>query len=110
VTEKQFGQGQAQAAFGVFYTVPASCVSTVLTIDICNHDTSGHTIQLCFVPNAGSPQVGNDIFWDLTIAAKSTLTWTGPQTLKNVGSTIQALADVADKLTLTISGVEKVTT
>ena len=109
VTEKQLGQGLVDDAFSTFYTVPADCVSTVLTMDICNHTTSGHTLRLCFVPNGGSPVVGNDIFWDLTIAAKSALTWTGPQTLKDVGSTIQALTDVADALTLTISGVEKVT-
>jgi hypothetical protein len=110
VTEKQFGQGLVTDGFTTFYTVPADCISTVLTMDICNHDTSGHTIQLCFVPDGDSPEEGNDIFWDLTIAAKSALTWTGPQTLKDVGSTIQALTDVTEMLTLTISGVEKVTT
>ena len=109
-TEKQLYQGELHDEFATLYTVPADCITTVLSIDICNTTTASHTIELCFVPNGDSAATDTAVFWDLTIAAKSTLTWTGPQTLKDVGSTIQALTDADHALTLTISGIEKVTT
>jgi hypothetical protein len=108
VTEKQLAQGRAQNTFSTFYTVPAGTVTTVLTIDICNTTAADHALRICFVPASGSADESTALFWDVTIDAKSPAVWTGPQTLKNVGSTIQVMADVSDAITLTISGIEKV--
>jgi hypothetical protein len=96
--------------FETFYTVPADCRTTALTADICNTTTADHTIRLCFVPSGGTAIIDTAIFWDLVVEANSTATWTGPQTLKDVGSTIQGMTDVDHALTITISGVQKVTT
>lgn len=106
ITPVQLGQTALTTSFAAVYTVPASTRTYIKQIDICNTTASALTIYVSLVPSAGTAGTGNALFYNTTIDAYSTVSWTGTQIL-NAQSTLQAKASGAG-CTITASGGEAV--
>lgn len=88
------------------YTVPASTRTLLKDIDIANTTAGAITVRVYIVPSAGSPATSNALFYGVSIAANTTLQWTGTQ-IMTASETLQAEAS-ATGLTIRASGAEAV--
>jgi hypothetical protein len=102
---KQLAQAAITAVYVTIYTVPAATVTVVQTIDICNTTAAAKLVYVHLVPSGGAAGTDNALMYMMTVAAYSTCTWQGPQTLDTVGDFISVKADDVG-LTVTISGLE----
>jgi len=110
------GAAYANTSYASIYTVPSGTRTFVKDMDICNTTGSSVNVIVCFVPAAsttvlGTPGVANAIYYNVAIAANTTLQWKGTQILNGpadntqAGDTIQFKASAAG-VTITISGGE----
>ena len=107
ITPKPLGQGQLGTGSTTIYTVPASTTGVVRTLTICNNDTVARTMQLCKVPNGGSLSDATAIIpAGFVIEAGEVVEDDAVRTLA-AGDSIRGLADVANKVTVTIDGAEE---
>lgn len=94
-------QGQLAAAAGALYTVPANKHAYVKQFNIVNPDTVSHWVKLWVGGSADT----NLILPQRTLQAGETVVGEGLLTLE-AAKAIQGQADVATKVTVTISGLE----
>lgn len=99
------------AAAATYYTVPSSPDNTITHVRgliLCNTDTAQRTVRIHNVASGGAVAASNAIFYDLTIAAKTTVKvcFDEGHWVLTAGMTIQALADSASVVTITLCGQE----
>ena len=104
VTPTLLGRGAVAATLTTRYTVPASTRTFVKDICIANTTGGALTVDVHFVPTAGTAGTDNAILYGVSIAANSTLQWTGNQIL-DAGDFIQDKGS-STGLTINISGGE----
>ena len=104
--EKNLARQAVNNTGETLYTVPASTVTIVKDIHICNNTATDRYFSMWLVPNGASPTDENIIFYQWDVPKNDFVHWTGFQTLDTAGDTIQALAEVTDAITITISGAE----
>lgn len=94
------------ASAAAYYTVSAGATGEVREIDINNTDlTTAYNFSLYNVPSGQSASAGNSIMTSITIGAGTN--YRLPYTLEMPsGGMLQAVANTASKLTVTISAVE----
>jgi hypothetical protein len=106
ITPTKLGQAAITVAVTTLYTVPAATRTFVKDIDIANTAALPTTVRVFLVPSAGAAATTNALFYDVAMAANSTMQWVGVQIL-NAGDTIQIQA-AAVGLTITVSGAEAI--
>jgi hypothetical protein len=106
ITPAKLGQAAITVGVTTLYTVPASTRTFVKDIDIANTTAGALNLRVFLVPFAGTAATTNALFYDVAVAARSTLQWIGTQIL-NAGDTIQVQASGAG-LTITASGAEAI--
>lgn len=93
------------AAFQTVYTVPAATTFTISAIHIANVAGVAKTVEVCYVPPAGSPGITNALLWDFSIAENSYHEF-GKGIIMEAGSSLRALASAINSCPLTLSGIE----
>jgi hypothetical protein len=106
VTPNLLGQAAVTTSYATIYTVPTGTRTYVKQIDICNTTNGAVTIFISFVPSAGTAGASNALYYGQSIAANTTLSYSGVQVLLP-GATIQVKGG-ATGLTVTASGGEAV--
>ena len=107
VTPLQLGQAVATTSAATLYTVPGSTRTYLKNIDIVNTSATSASFDIYLVPSAGTAGVGNALFYQQTVAAKTNVQWSGLQVL-SAGATIQIKASATTTFTITASGGEAV--
>jgi hypothetical protein len=98
---------QPGVAAGTLYTVPASTTTKLTEIIMVNDTTTAVKATLYLVPNGGAAGVTNLLINAMTIPVDgSPLVLEFGELYLETGATIQALASVADQVTVHLSGVE----
>ena len=66
------------ATYATLYTCPAATVATTSTVTACNTSSSPVLVRMGVMASAGTPAVasGQFVWYDATIAANDTLSWT----------------------------------
>lgn len=105
-SEKNLARQAVDSNVETLYTVPSSTVTIVKDIHICNNTNNRRYVSLWLVPNGDSNTDENIMFYQWDIPRRDFVHWTGFQTLDTAGDTIQALAETADGMTITVSGAE----
>jgi hypothetical protein len=106
---KLLGQAQLGTSLTTIYTVPSyppSVFARVNAIWVANTDSAVRTVTLRV--GTGTLTAANSLIEDAAIPANTSWLLTGSEWGLTIGAgyTIQALSDVADKVTITISGDE----
>ena len=105
--EKNLARQAVGVAAETVYTVPGGSTKSIIRdIHLCNNSAADTYVSLWLVPNAASPTDENVMFYQWIVPANDFVHWTGWQVLDTVGDTIQALSEIADQITVTISGAE----
>jgi hypothetical protein len=104
--EKNLARQAVSTATETLYTVPASTVSIVKDIQMCNTGNVTNWVSIWLVPNGASATDENILIYEFDISRNDFAHWTGFQTLDTAGDTIQAQAERLDQITLSISGAE----
>lgn len=109
-------RGQLAASSGTLYTAPAAFTvanpvglnpkAEIQEIWICNTDSSARTFTLYTIENGGSAADNRAIYKNKSIAANETIRISEGKLILEAGDTIRGLADSANLVTVTISGVE----
>jgi hypothetical protein len=94
-------QTQLPNAVAAQYTVPGATQAIVGSIILVNTDSAPHTVSL-FVNGSAA---ANKILDSVTIAANTRIELNATMTL-NATNTIQGVADVAAKVTMTVFGLQ----
>jgi len=112
---KAFYIGQLAGTAGTLYTAPAAFTvanavglnpkAMIERIWLCNTDTATRTITLYLVESGGSTADNRAILKDYPMNPKTDRSIDGPFYLEAAGL-VRGLADVADKVTVTIHGTE----
>lgn len=109
---RQLCQGQLGSSNATLYTAPATpstmanTPTVLLTeITVCNTDSSARTFTLYVVASGGTASAANAIFYQESIPATTSRTYTKGTVLAASG-TLQGLSDAASKVTYTVSGME----
>lgn len=95
-------RGAATASYSVLYTSPANTETYIRDITVCNTTASAVTFYISLVPSGGTAGASNAIFYSNSLAAYTTIQWTGFQVI-NSGGTIQGYAS-STGCTFNISG------
>lgn len=106
VTPKCLVEGTDLAdTLGTLYTVPLNTTAVLRAITLTNHDSATRTFTLHLVPSGGSPSQANRIFDAIEILGNKVVE---NDTLKvlHAGGSIQAMADVASKVSIRVDGSE----
>lgn len=101
---KKFAQAVVPTVYTTIYTVPAGKQAIIQAMDVAN--TVGVTVA-CFihlVPVSGAADTSNPIVYNVDIAARGVLSYTGIQVL-NAGDFISVKGSAAG-LVITVSGLE----
>lgn len=99
---KRMYQGQLTTTLTTTLATTTTSKQWVVTdIEICNTDSSAHTVTLA-MPGSGA---GNQIFSALSVAANASYQWSGRIVLEST-ETITGGADAGALVTVTISGAE----
>ena len=99
------------SSVATYYTVPSSpdnAITRVTGVILANTDTSARTVRVHNVDDGASAAASNAILYDVSVAANTTLAlcfgdgvW-----IMTKNMTVQALADSANKVTITLCGDE----
>jgi len=104
---KQLYQGQLPASETALAVVPVDKKWIILHIMIANTDTADHTFGLSCVPVGDTAGNANRIIpTETEIAAGDTLPIDCYIVMDTPGDFLSGIADVADKVTMTVSGCE----
>ena len=106
ITPVKLAQAAVTAATTTIYTVPALTRAMVKDIDLCNTTAGALTVNVHLVPSGGAAGTGNALFYGVSIAANTTLQWTGVQ-IMNAGDTIQVQGSALG-ITASVSGGEAI--
>ncbi len=102
--QTRFAQAVLAATIGTHYTVPASNTLVDASIYLWNDDTVLRTVTLHYIPSAGSPTPDNYIIESYPIYPKTGVL-VQPKQVIATGGTIRAFADVANKVSVQLSGL-----
>jgi len=105
--EKNLARQSVDTTAETIYTVAADTIGIIKDIHVCNNNESGADkyFTLWLVPDGASPTDENILFYRWNIRTNDIAHWNGWQIL-SPGDTIQALAETANEITITISGGE----
>ena len=110
VTPVQIAQAALTTSYATLYTVPTNPTTPTRTylkdMEFCNTTGSAINVYVSIVPSGGSAGTANAIYYNTSVAANSTLQWTGTIVMLT-SSTLQAKASTTG-LTITASGGEAV--
>ena len=98
------GQAALTGTVATVYTVPAATRALLKCFDLANTTGAAITVDVHKVPSGGSAASSNAIMLGVSVAANSTLQWTGLQVMLP-GATLQARASAVG-LTISASGGE----
>ena len=87
------------------YTVPASTDTIVSTVNACNTTASAATLRIFVVPNGGTAGLNNALFYDGSLAANSTISFTLGLTL-DVGDSIVVRSATGSAIAFSAFGSE----
>jgi hypothetical protein len=106
ITGLQLGQAAMTASYATIYTTPSTPVTRtyVKDITICNTTAGTLSVYVSLVPSGGSAGASNALFYGNSLAANTTVQWTGSQ-IMNAGDTIQVKASNTG-CTVTVTGGE----
>ena len=104
ITPIQLGQAAITASYATIYTVPASTITYLKDMDVCNTTSATVSLYVSIVPQANSASDANALFFNVPVPGGTTLQWTGTQLMPE-GSTLQVRGST-DGLTITASGGE----
>ena len=96
------GPHQLSNTAATLYTVPGSTTTTFRSITVTNTDSADRTFCL----SIGTDDIGTRIFSETEIQANKTAVIDGEWSLE-AGEVIQAFADVASKVNITLNGFKK---
>jgi len=102
---KHFIQSLMTTTQTTIYTVPAASQDVIKNIDITNTSASPVTCSLNLVPSGGTVGAGNFLFGTVSIAANSTMHWTGTRVM-NTGDFISVIAGTTNILVISVDGLE----
>jgi hypothetical protein len=106
VTPKKLGQAALTGTIAIVYTAPAQSRAFFKQMSVANTTSAAITVNIHLVPYGVAVATANAIYYEYSIAANTTLNWTGTHIL-NAGDSIQAKASTTG-ITLTASGGEAV--
>lgn len=92
----------ATASYSTLYTSPGNTETYVRDITVCNTTGTAVTFYISLVPQGGTAGASNAIFYANSLAANTTIQWSGFQVL-TAGGTIQGYAS-STGCTFSISG------
>jgi hypothetical protein len=106
ITGLQLGQAAMTASYATIYTVPSTPATRtyVKDITICNTTAGALSVYVSLVPSGGSAGASNALFYGNSLAANTTVQWTGSQIIES-GGTIQVKASNTG-CTVTVTGGE----
>lgn len=106
---KQLGQGgfDVGGAGVTLYTVPASTIAVVKSLDIANLLGTPTGVFVHLVPTGGSPDITNALMYGLEIPAQGMASWEGAQILDTAGDYIYARCGADGHFCISISGIEE---
>lgn len=103
---QEFKESVKPVSVETVYSVPASTSTLIKDIQITNNGATDCYISVWIVPSGDSAGDENVLIYQFSVPANDFLHWSGFQMISSAGDTIQAVAETADQITLTISGVE----
>ena len=106
VTPTSLGQAALTTSIATIYTAPKLTRAFFKQMSVANTTAAPITVNIHLVPYGSAATTANAIYYGYSIAANTTLNWTGTHILDAEG-TIQAKAS-ATGITLTASGGEAV--
>lgn len=106
ITPVKLAQAAVTAGTTTIYTTPALTRTMVKDIDLCNTTAGALTVNVHLVPSGGAAGTGNALLYGTSIAANTTLQWTGVQVM-NAGDTIQVQGSGLG-ITVSVSGGEAI--
>lgn len=98
------GQAPLTGTIATVYTVPAATRALLKCFDLANTTGAAITVDVHKVPSGGGATTANAIMIGVSVAANSTLQWTGLQVMLP-GATLQARASAVG-VTISASGGE----
>lgn len=104
-TMKQLGQAAAGITVSTVYTVPATSISIIKEMILCNTSATNASVTVYFVASGDTPAVKNTILSSSPLLAGETQIISF-STFLNAGMSVQIQCDVADVVGVTMSGVE----
>ena len=104
---KVFYQGNPGTSDTLLYTSPnlPGARSEVLNIVVANIDSSGRTFRLHLVAKGASSAVSNALFYDVSVAANTTVVHDSLRLIMEEGYMLRGLQSVSAKLCITITGL-----
>lgn len=107
-TAKLFGQSRpSDTNFATVYSRPASTESIVRQITVANTTTGVATFRMCVDDDGNTYNESNAHYWDVSIDANTTVTFTNLFIAMNTASgTIGFRTNTASALTISIYGIE----
>jgi hypothetical protein len=98
----KIGQAAMTTTWATLYTCPLGQRACVVNMNICNTTAAAIGVYVSAVPSGGTAGASNAIFHNTSVAANSTLQWTGSIAM-TAGDTLQVQASAAG-CTITASG------
>lgn len=107
-TPKQLIQPQfIPSTTGILYTTPASVLSKITQISVTNTDSAAQTFSIFLTPGILAPTSFEEVIKSKTLAPnESWVIYPIIGIILPAGSSIQAVASIADKLVITASCVD----
>ncbi len=98
---------QLTAAAAVYYTAPANTTAEIGAATVTNVTATARTVTVSLVPSGGSAGLTNIVVQTRTVPANAAVQlWELIGQKLPPGATIQALADAATAVNLTVGGYE----
>lgn len=94
-------------AIGILYTSPVSVQSKITQISVTNTDSSAQSFSIYITPGIAAPAANEEVIRSKVLAPNET--WICYPLYSSViksGSSIQAVASIADKLIITASCID----
>ena len=104
IVGNRLAQAQATTSYVTIYTVPLLTRTYVKNIDICNTTSGTLRFYVHLIPQGGTPDASNALFYNAPINGTTTVQWTGSDIL-TPGDVIQIKASAAG-IAVTVTGGE----
>lgn len=100
----EFCNGLLTASNATYYTVPVGKIAVIKDVWLANKDSATRSVTVYRVPNGSAAGDANAIMNGVTVEELSAYQQTGDLVLA-AGGTLQAFSDVANKVTMTVTGI-----
>lgn len=92
---------------GILYTTPLAASTKITQISVTNTDSSPQTFSIFLTPGILAPTAFEEVIKSKVLAPNETwMCYPLYSTIIKAGSSIQAVASIADKLIITASGLD----